>query len=233
MRILAIEDNPRLSERLQKLLQKTYVVELASSGHEGIVYASSRDYDCIILDLGLPDMSGAEVCTRIREFYPEAPILVLTGVDTLASKVELLDIGADDYLVKPFEADELLARLRALSRRQPRQQDLRVITIADLSIYPESRRVTRSGKEITLRKKEFDILEYLARNVGRILTRDMIINHAWANGDATWAGSVDVHIKQLRDRVDRPFTEKLIRTSYGVGYSMEVPKSALENKADD
>lgn len=233
MRVLAIEDNPRLSERLQKLLQKTYVVELATSGHEGIVYASSRDYDCIILDLGLPDMPGPEVCKRIREFSPEVPILVLTGIDSLSSKIELLNTGADDYLVKPFEPGELLARIRALARRQPRQQDLRVIAVADLSVYPESRRVTRAGRDIALRKKEFDILEYLVRNVGRILTRDMIINHAWANGDASWPGSVDVHIKQLRDKVDRPFTERLIKTSYGVGYFMEVPKSAPEKKADD
>jgi two-component system, OmpR family, copper resistance phosphate regulon response regulator CusR len=223
MKILMIEDNPRLAERMKRQLQKQCIVEVATSGAVGIQIASQHPYDIILLDLGLPDMPGLEVCKHIRSFGVSAPILVVSGIDTTVSRVELLDTGADDYITKPFDFPELMARINALTRRRVHTDHEPLITIGDLVINRASRTIERAGVPITLRKKEFDILEYLALNRGRVMPRQMIINHAWPSSSSPWVGSVDVHIKQLRDKVDRPFTYSLIKTSYGVGYILQVP----------
>ena len=225
MKILIIEDNPILSERIKNQLKRNFIVEQAFSGSEGLEQVVSSDFDCVVLDLGLPDINGFEVCKRIRELKLNIPILILTGVDTTSTKVELLDAGADDYLTKPFEFAELLARITAISRRQIRTPHEKYITAGDLVLEPYSRKVTRNNIPIKLRRKEFDILEYLAINQGRVMSRQMIINHAWSSMSESWIGSVDVHIKQLRDKIDRPFSYPLIRTSYGVGYMIEVPEN--------
>jgi len=220
MKVLVIEDNPRLADRIKNLLQRNYLIELAASGDEAISIAATQTTDIILLDLGLPDMNGLEVCKKIRELSITAPILVLTGMDDIITKVELLDAGADDYMTKPFDASELKARINALERRRdrsPLEEDLKA---QDLLLNPAKRIVTRSGKMINLRRKEFDILEYLLKNKGRVLSRQMIINHAWISTSAAWTGSVDVHIKQLRDKIDRPFQIPIIKTTYGVGYSI-------------
>ena len=223
MKVLVVEDNPRLGDRIKNHLRKDYLVELARSGDEAISIASGYAADVILLDLGLPDMRGLEVCQKIRELGVLSPILVLTGVDDVASKVELLDSGADDYMTKPFDTNELKARINALERRRNRNNPEEDLSIADLIISPSKRTVSRAGQSIQLRRKEFDILEYLLKNQGRVLSRQMIINHAWTSTSATWTGSVDVHIKQLRDKIDKPFPVHLIKTIYGVGYSVEVP----------
>lgn len=225
MKVLVIEDNPRLAERMKNLLQKHYLVEHASSGDEAITIATENSIDIILLDLGLPDMNGLEVCQKIRELGVSAPIMVLTGVDSMQSKVELLNIGADDYMTKPFNADELIARINALERRRIRTAPETQLFAHDLIVNPAKRTVVRSGVDIHLRRKEFDILEYLMRNQGRVLSRQMIINNAWTSTSSSWTGSVDVHIKQLRDKIDKPFEVQLIKTTYGVGYSVEVPDS--------
>lgn len=224
MKILAIEDNPILADRLKTQLQKHAVVELAQSGTQALQLLVQYTYDLIVLDLGLPDMPGIEVCKHIRTITSDTPILVLTGIDTVSSRVSLLDTGADDYLTKPFEPAELIARINALARRRKRHTADSLITVGDLVINTSSRTVTRRGVDITLRKKEFDILEYLAMNKGRVMPRQLIINHAWPSTASSWIGSVDVHIKQLRDKVDKPFSEPLIKTSYGVGYIIDEPK---------
>ena len=224
MKLLVIEDNPRLSARMKQQLQKWYLVEVASSGDEALHLTSSELFDTILLDLGLPDAPGIEVCKQIRKITKGTPILVVTGIDTISSRVDLLDSGADDYITKPFDLQELRARINALARRRERNEYMPSISLGDLTIDPSSRQVTRSGKLIALRRKEFDILEYLVINSGRVMTREMIINHAWPITNRGWTGSVDVHIKQLRDKVDRPFAYPLIKTSYGVGYMAELPK---------
>jgi len=224
MKVLVIEDNPRLADRIKNLLQRYYLIELASSGDEAISIATAQTTDIILLDLGLPDMNGLEVCQKIRELGVAAPILVLTGVDDIPTKVDLLDAGADDYMTKPFDANELKARINALERRRnrtPLEENLRA---QDLILSPAKRTVTRNGVEVNLRRKEFDILEYLLKNKGRVLSRQMIINHAWISTSAAWTGSVDVHIKQLRDKIDRPFRVPIIKTTYGVGYSINTPE---------
>jgi len=227
MKLLMIEDNPRLSARMKQQLQKWYIVEATHSGHEGLRLASTDTFDLILLDLGLPDTPGLEVCRQIRALTCDTPILVVTGVDTISSRVDLLDAGADDYITKPFDLSELRARINALARRRSRSKSTPLISVGDLSIDPGNRKVTRSGKEILLRKKEFDILEYLATNTGRVLTREMIVNRAWPITGKGWTGSVDVHIKQLRDKVDKPFAYPLIKTSYGVGYMIEPQKDPI------
>lgn len=228
MKLLIIEDNPQLSGRMKQQLRKWYITESVDSGEEGLRLASTGLYDCLILDLGLPDMSGSDVCRQLRRLSIDTPILVLTGVDETASKVTLLEAGADDYLTKPFAPEELRARINALLRRKNRSQSIPLITIGDLTINPSRRNVQRAGKDIQLRRKEYDILEYLASNSGRILSRELIINHAWPSAGSSWIGSVDVHIKQLRDKVDKPFTYPLIKTAYGVGYYIDTPQSGKE-----
>lgn len=224
MKLLIIEDNPRLSARMKQQLQRWYIVEVAHSGDEGLRLASTDTFNLVLLDLGLPDTPGLEVCRQIRQLTQETPVLVVTGVDTTESRVELLNAGADDYITKPFDLSEMRARINALARRRQRSESIPLITVGDLVIDPARRTVTRSGVPISLRRKEFDILEYLASHAGRVLSRQMIINHAWPITSRGWIGSVDVHIKQLRDKVDKPFRYPLIKTSYGVGYMVDIPE---------
>lgn len=225
MKLLIIEDNPILAEKMKRQLQKWFVVEIAPSGDKGLHLISTSSFDCILLDLGLPDAPGEEVCQKIRSLDQCTPILVITGIDSTGSRVSLLDNGADDYLTKPFDVAELRARINALLRRSARSQSIPLLTLLDLTLDPNKRIVKRGGKLIHLRKKEFDILEYLIANPGRILSRQMIINHAWSTTSKGWVGSVDVHIKQLRDKIDKPFSVPLIKTCYGVGYMVEAPSN--------
>lgn len=232
MKLLVVEDNPRLSARMKQLLRKWHVVETALSGHDGIHQAQIGTFDVIILDLGLPDMPGLDVCEAIRETDQLTPILVLTGVDATASRVALLEAGADDYITKPFETPELQARINALARRKVRGATTSTLAIGDLTIHPESRTVKRGGVEISLRRKEFDILEYLVRSAGRVLSRELIVHHAWPTESSGWIGSVDVHIKQIRDKVDRPFNSNLIKTVYGVGYTIHAEENSAHLAQD-
>lgn len=230
MKLLIIEDNPRLSARMKQQLQKWYIVEVADSGDEGLRLASTDSFDLILLDLGLPDTPGLEVCRQLRQLTRETPILIVTGIDTVASRVELLEAGADDYITKPFDISEMRARINALARRRERNAAIPLIVVGDLVIDPAKRTVNRNGVPITLRRKEFDILEYLAAHVGRVVSRQMIINHAWPITTKGWTGSVDVHIKQLRDKVDKPFSYPLIKTSYGIGYMVDIPEEVKANE---
>ena len=229
MKVLVIEDNPRLAVRIKQQLRKWFIVETAASGDEGLRLISTKGFDLVMLDLGLPDTPGVEVCRQIRSLSNDLPILVVTGTDTVESRVDLLQTGADDYVTKPFDLMELRARINALTRRRLRGENIAKIIIGDLVIDSSRRSVVRSGEKIHLRRKEFDILEYLASNPGRVLSRQMIINHAWVSTSTSWPGSVDVHIKQLRDKVDRPFSYPLIKTSYGVGYMVEEPQKISQS----
>lgn len=221
MKLLVVEDNPRLAERIKHKLHKIHSIDIEDNGHAAIEKSKQVEYDVIILDLGLPDMSGQEVCRLLRLSGITAPILILTAVDELDSKVRLLDIGADDYLTKPFDSNELRARIAALARRKSRHNPRKIISYLDLIIDIEQRKVSRAGIDIILRRKEFDILEYLISNSGRILTRDMIMNHAWDGDKLSWNSTIDVHIKHLRDKIDRPFNVAIIKTAYGLGYRVD------------
>lgn len=222
MKILIIEDNPRLSDRIVHHLSKHFAFDVSSSGEDGLLKASHNQYGTIILDLGLPDMIGLDVCQTLRGQNLSTPILVLTGKDEVESKVALLNAGADDYMLKPFSIDELKARILALSRRNDRHRPIRRnIVHRDLILNPERREVIREGMQLKLRRKEFDILECLLVNRGQIMTREAIMSYAWSATSSSWTSTVDVHVKHLRDKVDRPFKESYIKTVYGIGYRID------------
>ena len=210
-----------LIDSVKKLLDGSYTIDHACTGRAGIECARSVHYSLILLDLGLPDIDGFEVCRELRSSNITAPILVLTVQKDPKTTVKLLNCGADDYITKPFNSEALKARVAALLRRNPDMSKERIITVSDLSVNVTRREVQRSGVTIPLRRKEFDILEYLAANHGRALTRTMILDHVWEAGTEGWNNTVDVHIKYLRDKVDRPFKKSLIKTAYGVGYMID------------
>ncbi len=223
MKILYIDDNRLLIESVKKSLHKTYAVDSEMTGREGIEKARLINYNAILLDLGLPDMNGFDVCRAIRSAKITTPVIILTVQKDPSTTVKLLDCGADDYLAKPFNNDVLKARIAALLRRAPELHSERIITVDDLSVNITRRQVKRGDVTIPLRRKEFDILEYLASNRGRVLTRSMILDHVWESGTEGWNNTVDVHIKLLRDKIDRPFGKSLIKTAYGVGYMLNDP----------
>lgn len=201
---------------------------MAGTGRSGLEQASGGNFDLIVLDLSLPDMSGHDVCRKLRRTGVNTPILILSGIVETDSKINLLHSGADDYVTKPFNGKELEARLKALLRRGHLDTDAQYLLKADdLVLDPRRRQVERSGRNISLRRKEFDILEYLLRNQGRVVTRTMIIDNVWSANSETWNNTIDVHIKALRDKVDRPFGRSLIVTSYGIGYTIPEPRKHL------
>jgi DNA-binding response OmpR family regulator len=218
MKLLIIEDNRSLVESLRNHLGRSYSVDTANTGKEGTRRALNGAYDVILLDLHLPDQNGYEICKTIRNAEVNTPVLILTAVTDIPSKVTLLNAGADDYVTKPFSMAELKARLGALLRRSAVINTAKILEIDDMIIDPSKRQVIRAGVNISLRRKEFDILEYLVRNRGKAVSRAMIVDHVWNIDRETWHNTVDVHIKHLRDKIDRPFKRQLIRTAYGIGY---------------
>lgn len=221
MKVLIIEDNPVLRDRISRQFLKTAVVEMAENGRQALE-KGGNEYSVMILDLGLPDMPGLAVCQELRGSGIETPILVLTADSDVSSRVALLNAGADDYLMKPFHGEELRARVNALARRKPRQIGKRLIEVGDLIINSDRRTIERAGAAIYLTRTEFDILEYLAVNRGRVMTREMIFDRVWNDGANGTNNVVDVHIKRLRDKIDRPFKVPLIHTAHGLGYVVDV-----------
>ena len=223
MRILLVEDNRRLSDSLRlSLADDGYAVDVAYDGQEGEELAELSPYDIIILDVMLPLRSGIEVCRSLRNNHVRIPILMLTARDALEDRVLGLDSGADDYLVKPFEMSELLARLRALLRRESDDKS-GLITIGDLTLDPATHYVKRGGQTIDLTSREYGLLEYLVRNPNRLITRQMAENHLWSYDAIISSNVVDVYIRRLRRKLDDPFEVKLIETIRGSGYRLRRP----------
>ncbi|MFH0942995.1 MAG: response regulator transcription factor [Candidatus Beckwithbacteria bacterium] len=222
MRILVVEDEHKIANSIaQGLQQENYAVDVAYTGTDGLDLASTESYDLIILDLLLPGINGLEICRRLRQQNIHAPILILTAKGQTDDKVKGLDTGADDYLVKPFAFEELLARIRALIRR-PRHSSGTILSLADLTLNPLTFTVTRSGKPIQLSNKEFSLLEFLLRNVNQILSKDKIISHVWNYDADILPNTVEVYIGYLRQKIDRPFPKQpsLIQTVRGFGYKL-------------
>lgn len=222
MRILIVEDEHKIANSIKKgLEQEAYAVDVAYDGEDGFAFASTGEYDAIILDLMLPKIDGMEICRRLRASYIHTPILMLTAKGQVHEKIEGLNAGADDYLVKPFAFAELLARVKALTRR-PRESLGSLLTVEDLSLDTLTFEVTRSGRRIELSKKEFALLEYLLRNKGRILTKDHIINHVWDYDADILPNTVEVYIGYLRNKIDKPFagSPSLLHTVRGFGYKI-------------
>lgn len=225
MRILIIEDNKTIAKAIHHDLKSYYAVDLAYNGKDGLRRVQATKYDTILLDLNLPDIDGEEVCRNLRKHKIDTPIIVISGKDQVTDKVGLLDMGADDYVTKPFNMHELRARINVAMRHISNSVPEGIITINNLKLDPSARTVTRGGQPITLRRKEFDLLEYLMRYKGQTLTRTMILEHIWDMNENLWANVVDVHIKHLRDKIDRPFGSNLIKTVHGVGYKLEPDKT--------
>lgn len=220
MRVLLVEDEQNVASFLKKGLEEEfYTVDVAEAGGDGLAMATSKEYDCIILDVMLPEMSGIEICKKLRSANVKTPILMLTALDSIGSKVEGLESGADDYLTKPFAFSELLARIRALLRRAP--DSLSELALNDLRMDLLSRRVFRGDQEIVLTQKGFAILEYFLRNKGRVLSRTQIIENIWGYNFDPNTNVVDVHIKFLREKIDKDFKTKLIHTVRGSGYVLK------------
>ena len=224
MRILLVEDNRRLSDSLRRnLTDDGYAVDAAYDGDEGEEMAEFTAYDLIILDVMLPRKDGLEVCRSLRNKRVRTPILMLTARDALTDRVSGLDSGADDYLVKPFEMDELRARLRALLRRDAEDKSS-VLVLADLRLDPATHFVERGGQPIELTAREYSLLEYLMRHPNRLITRQMAENSLWSYEANVASNVVDVYIRRLRRKVDDPFEVKLIETVRGAGYRMRRPE---------
>lgn len=218
MRLLIVEDEEDLRSILKKKLMKEhYTADDCGNGLDALDYITMADYDGIILDIMLPGLNGLELLKKIREEGNDTPVLFLTARDGIEDRVKGLDLGADDYLVKPFSFEELMARVRVMMRRKPALVSNR-LTIGDLVLDCETKEVTRADKKISLSSKEFMVLEYMLRNQNIVLSRDQIEQHAWNYDFEGGSNVVDVYIRYLRKKIDEGFGCKLIHTVRGVGY---------------
>jgi two-component system OmpR family response regulator len=221
--VLLIEDDRGIAEALTHALQNSYRLDVAETGRAGLYKADVSSYDIVILDLNLPDLPGGVVCQQLRERGFKAPIMVLSADNQVLSKIKLLDGGANDYLTKPFSLGELKARLRALKRQGaglPYRAKGELIA-GDLVLDRQTRLVKRADRIINLRRKEFSLLECLMENAGTVVNRQFLASYAWQDCDDLWTNTIDVHIKHLRDKVERPFGGRLIHTVHGLGYKLQ------------
>ncbi len=220
MRILVIEDEKKVASFIKRgLEQESYAVDTVFDGVEGQHFAEVNEYDAIILDIMLPNKSGLEVLSELKAHGVKTPVILLTARDSVEDRVKGLNVGADDYLTKPFAFEELLARLRVLMRRGG--YGLPVLKFADLSLDPASRKAKRGEREMELTVKEYALLEYLLRNPNRVLTRTLIAEHVWDQSFDSETNVVDVYINHLRSKIDKDSPKKLIHTVRGVGYVLK------------
>jgi two-component system, OmpR family, response regulator len=221
VRLLLVEDDAKLARAVVRgLRHEGYAVDVVGDGDAALTQAAVWEYDGIVLDVMLPNRDGFDVCRTLRERDCWAPILMLTARGQVGDRIRGLDVGADDYLAKPFDFGELLARLRALVRRAPAQRPARV-QVGDLVVDPSTHEVARAGVAVALTAREFAVLEYLARHAGEAVTRATLLDHVW---DENFEGStnvVDVYVGYLRKKLEQPFDRSLIRTIRGVGYALE------------
>src|SRR5512146_88792 len=222
MHILVVEDEERLARLVARVLtEERHVVDVANDGDNGLYLALRGTYDLIILDLMLPGRSGLDICREVRAQKIPSAILMLTARGEVADRVAGLRMGADDYLVKPFAMEELLARVDALLRRGRSINEVKQLQVGDLSLDLMRREATRDGKMIELTAKEFALLEYLMRHPGQVLTRTQIIDHVWQYDSEALSNVVDIYVHYLRDKIDRGFSHPMLKTMRGVGYKIE------------
>lgn len=223
-RIMIVEDEAGIAVALYTALIKAgYIVDTAKTGSSALRKANNKNYDIVLLDLGLPDMSGLTICKQLRADGLEAPIIILTAENTISTKVKLFDAGANDFVTKPFSLEELQARIRACLRANAKEDRQEMIVAGALQLNPATRSIERGGIIIPLTRKEYVVMQYLMEHAGKAVTRASLLQHAWNGSDDAWTNTVDVHIKHLRDKIDRPFPTPLIQTVHGVGYKLLVP----------
>jgi two-component system, OmpR family, response regulator len=236
VRVLIVEDELKMASLVRRGLEREgYSVDLAADGHEGLWAAREYDYDAIVLDAMIPGPDGFDVCRTLRSEGQWAPVLMLTARDSVEDRVRGLDAGADDYLTKPFAFEELFARLRALTRRGPIERPV-VLQVDDLTLDPVSHVVRRGDQRIGLSAKEFALLEFLMRHPDEVLTRSRILEHVWDFAYDGGSNVVDVYVRYLREKIDRPFGRGDLETVRGVGYRLRAevdPPAVAARQADD
>jgi DNA-binding response OmpR family regulator len=222
MEVLIVEDDQHAAAILERaLFEVGHRPRVRFDGVAGLTEIEAHQFDLVILDVMLPELDGYAMCRELRRRDRRTPVLMLTARDTVPDRVAGLDAGADDYLTKPFALDELLARVRAFARRQGHSLDSTELTVSDLRLDPGRREVTRSGRPIDLTRREFDLLHYMLRNVGRVLTRQQLIAEVWSGSSDAASNVVELYIHYLRNKVDRDTAWPLIRTVRGVGYMLD------------
>ena len=230
MRVLVVEDERKIAAYVKRGLEEQgYAVDAAYTGQEALDWAEVVEFDLIVLDILLPELDGVEVCRELRGRGVRTPILMLTARDAIDDRVAGLDAGADDYLIKPFAMPELLARLRALSRRSADAPKSTVLQVADLGLDTLTRRAWRGGKAVDLTAKEYAVLECLLRHPEQVLTRTMIAEHVWSYDVFNQSNVVDVYVRNLRRKLDDPFERKLIQTVRGAGYRISAGGASDED----
>ncbi len=221
MHILIVEDEQKIAAFIRRgLMEKGFVVDVAEDGEQGLEYALSRKTDLIVLDVALPKRDGWSLVTELRRAEIHTPVLFLTARDSVSDRVKGFDLGADDYLIKPFHFSELLARIRSLMRRTPERRE-EIVTVGDLEIDPRRHRVQRAGMTLNLTPKEFSLLLFLASSAGDIVSRTEIVEQVWDINFETGTNVVDVMMRRLRAKMDDPFEKKMIQTIRGVGYVLK------------
>ncbi|HSE98039.1 MAG TPA: response regulator transcription factor [Blastocatellia bacterium] len=229
MHILIVEDEAKMAAFIKRGLEEEgAIVDLAADGEEGLFRAGSGRYDLIVLDVTLPRLDGLEVCRRLRTERVPTPILLLTARDSIEMKVRGLDSGADDYLTKPFAFAEFLARIRALTRRNRAEVNMR-LQVADLQLDPLTRRVSRAGRPIQLTSKEFALLECFMRHPDQVLSRTILAEKVWNESFDAFTNVIDVYVNYLRNKIDRDFSPRLIHTVRGAGYVLRKPEPQAED----
>jgi two-component system OmpR family response regulator len=220
MHILVVEDEPKMARLLQRgLAERGNTVEVAPTGEAASAIATAGDFDVVLLDVALPGIDGFEVCRRLRAASVWVPVLMVTARSAVEDRIRGLDTGADDYLPKPFSLEELLARIRALARRGPVARPT-MLTTGDLTMDPATRRVWRGEREVPLSAKEFSLLETFMRRPDQVLTRDQLLEHAWDMAYEPRSNVIDVYVRYLREKIDRPFGLRTLETVRGVGYRL-------------
>ena len=224
MRLLLVEDDKKLASYITKGLQEAgFAVDHCADGEEGLIMATGNEYDAAIIDIMLPSLNGLALVEGLRKRRSTVPVLILSAKATVDDRVRGLQRGGDDYLPKPFAFAELLARVQALVRRSSRETEPSTLQVADLTLDLLGRKVTRAGERIELQAREFSLLEYLMRNAGRVVTKTMILNHVWDYSFDPQTNVVDVLVCRVRNKVDKSFEPRLIRTVRGMGYVVEAP----------
>lgn len=217
MNILLVEDDKSLSKTITQLLQPIYNVDIVDNGNKAIYLAETADYDLILLDLHLPDQNGCQVLQTLRSDLIITPVLIITSINQLKSKIKAFKLGADDYLVKPFACEELLARISAITRRKTKQKQ-EVITIDGLQLHTTQNFVSYQGREIDLARREYQLLKFFMLNHGKLLSHNLIYEHVWEAQCYECSNTIAVHVRRLRQKIDWRFNIKLINTIHGGGY---------------